>query len=101
MTESIVNIHDFKNVCVRDNRLEKDVPVYPFLASLRTDYLLEEIRDFIEYQATEVIDEDIIEKISDDIGALQNIFRLIDTMNETNEVRTKHVKEYLKARRPF
>ena len=93
MLETVLNLQDFKDTRVHTNN--KDVPIYPILASLRGDYLIAEILSFIKYRATQDID---ISKVSDDIPVLENTFRLIDTINETDEVRTQHVIEYLKRK---
>ena len=86
MLETILNLQDFKNVQVHAHG--QDIPIYPILSSLRGDYLLSEILSFAKYRATEPID---IQKASETIGKLENTYRLIDTINETDEIRTKNI----------
>ena len=72
----------------------KDLPVYTIIESLRKNYLINEIMYFVTYQATESIDIEDFAGLS--VEHLQNAYRLIDTINETNEERTEHLMIYLK-----
>ena len=85
MLETILNLQDLK-----------DLPVYPIIERIRKEYILGEIQSFIEYRATEPINTSILEKL--EIGHLNNAFRLIDTINETDEERTKHLKLYVESK---
>lgn len=96
MLESIMNLEDFKGTMININ--DRNIPIYPILASLRGDYLFSKIMSFIGYRATEPID---IQKVSDDMNSLEAVYRIIDTINETDEQRTQNVLNYLKKRRPY
>jgi hypothetical protein len=91
LLETILNIQDFKDVQVHVHG--KDVPVYPVLEEMRKNYLLTNIMYFITYRATEYIDiEDVA---SQDVKGMETIFKITDTLNETDEQRTKNVLKYL------
>jgi hypothetical protein len=85
MLETTLNLYDLK-----------DLPVYPIIESLKRNYLINEIMYFVTYQATEPIDIEDFAGLS--VGHLQNAYRLIDTINETNEERTKHLKLYVESK---
>lgn len=85
MLETTLNLYDLR-----------ELPVYPVIETIRRNYLITEIMSFITYRATEPIDiEDIVALKT---GHLANTLKLIDTINETDEVRTQHVIEYLKRK---
>lgn len=84
MLETTLNLSDLK-----------DLPVYAIIESLRRNYLINEIMYFVTYQATEPIDIENFAGLS--VEHLQNIYKLIDTINETNEERTEHTLTYLKT----
>lgn len=94
MLETILNLEDFKDVEIQSTR--GTIPIYPILKSLREDYLLNNIMYFITYRATEYIDIEDVAKY--DTGTLENIFKLTDTINETDEQRTQNIKKYLASK---
>ena len=86
MLETTLNLYDLK-----------DLPVYPIIESLKRNHLINEIMYFVTYQATEPIDIEDFAGLP--IGHLQNAYRLIDTINETNEERTQHLKLYVESKK--
>ena len=85
MLETMLNLRDFT-----------EHPAYSTLEKIRRTYLETEISSFITYRATEEINADKLEGLK--IGYLENAFRLIDTINETDEQRTEHLKVYLESK---
>jgi hypothetical protein len=85
MLETTLNLQDLK-----------DLPVYPIIESLKRNHLISEIMYFVTYQATEPIDIEDFAGLS--VGHLQNAYKLIDTINETDEERTQHLITYLKGK---
>lgn len=85
MLETTLNLRDLT-----------EIPEYPILESLTRNHLITEIMYFVTYRATEPIDIEDFAGLP--IGQLQNTWRLIDTINESDEERTKHVIQYLSTK---
>ena len=79
MLETILNLQDFKGT-----------EIYPTLETIRREYLLREVNSFLKYRAEE---EPLPENTS--TGTLENAFRIIDTINETDQTRTQNILKYL------
>ena len=79
LMETILNLQDFK-----------EHKVYPILHDLHKNYLLQELNSFLTYRARmETLSEDT------DITVLENLYRIINTINETDQTRTENIKKYI------
>ena len=63
---------------------------YPVICSLRRKYLLREVNSFLKYRAEE---EPLPESTSTKV--LEDLFKIIDTINETDQTRTQNILKYL------
>lgn len=89
MLETILNLEDFRGVKI--NTFTKgEVAIYPTLETIRREYLLREVNSFLKYRAEE---EPLPESTSTE--TLENAFRIIDTINETDQTRTQNILKYL------
>lgn len=79
LLETILNLKDFEN-CL----------AYPILYKLRKHYLLKEVNSFLKYRA----DEDILPQDTD-IKVLEDLYRITDTINETDQTRTQNILKYM------
>ena len=79
LLETILNLNDFENSIA-----------YPILYKLRKHYLLNEVNSFLKYRANKkTLSEDT------DIKILEDLYRITDTINETDETRTENIMKYL------
>lgn len=85
LLETILNLQDFKGVKV--NFEGEEIEVYPILEKLRKEFLIKEITYFTQYRSTEAI------KLLEDTGieVLEVMYKAINTINETDEERTKNL----------
>ena len=82
MLETTLNWRDFK-----------DHPSFAVMSGLRRNYVFGEIAYFITYRATEPIEIEEVKNL--EMKDLENIFRIIDTINETDEERTENLLKYI------
>lgn len=85
MLSTIRNLQDFKGVKV--NFHDEEIEVYPILEKLRKEFLITEISSFVKYRTTESVE--LLENTN--VEVLEEMFKAIDTINETDEVRTKRL----------
>ena len=84
MLETTLNLYDFEGQ-----------EIYPTLERIRKEYLLKEINSFLKYRAKEYTKIEITLSEETDIGKLENLFRIIDTINETDQTRTQNILKYM------
>ena len=87
MLETILNLQDFKGTKIT-SYTKGEIEIYPILETLRKEFLIREITSFIQYRSTEAVE--LLENTK--IEVLEEMYRVIDTINETNETRTKNLK---------
>ena len=79
LLETILNLNDFEYCSA-----------YPILYKLRKHYLLDEVNSFLKYRAEkEPLSEDT------DIKVLEDLYRITDTINETDQTRTQNIIKYM------